>query len=913
MGHLPLLGGGLGTTAETVTAPDAVTGLLAWFQPSTLGANGTAVSSWTDSSGNGNHAVQATAGKQPTVETGVMNGYSGVVFDGTTDILSTGNLALSGTDDAMLYVVYADRSAGTARQMVAELGPTYEGNTNAFGLSNEIGSWPMFGSRSAAIYSRKCGRSQIATPTTPKIVACRIDRSQRYGAAEIIVNGKQESLPVAQLNASHGANFGALPLNLGAREGSGTQSLWFTGVILEAAIYSSRHVSQTKRGIEAYFAQKYGITLLPAYGVILTDGDSGYDAQSTELNIQSDVLIRRLDQSAGVWDCVDFSVSGHTAVNAESDATTQIDPWFWPGKQNYLLTDVGQNDIMLSHVSATTAWTNNKTYLSARVATGWTCFHATFWYQNLASWVLSERETFFATGLDQFDAFLDAELVPTYGTGIIDYRPDAVLRSHNVFNDPRICLADNCHWHKCGHYRMADRAQTALEAVGVAFRTIGMDTYATPVSWLKADAGLTGLVDTDPVSSWTNQGSSGVAAVGTLTARPLYRTNRQNGLPAVVFDGTNDTLTLTTIDLSATKQVTCLVAFGNVTATTEQMLHEATINTDAGGGVVTGFFLDRANVLNNLAGTVGNVGSNRSQTSNPAAVHKQPGVFAAVFDRRLSALQTQSVVNMTGYGGNSPSNTNTNAFGNDTHYIGSRGAASLRFGGDLYEDVVWDVAFEKAELNDMMDALDAKWNMVPTPWLSDLMVGTAATTLQSRTPQYGTAWTKHGSYAPDAVVTDANRLRNNGGAGTTALYYGSATPSHADEDIFADILMKSDNDASIVGLAARISTGADTFYRFVYDTVTNQWRLWKRIAGVDTELGSASAQTLTVDTEYTIGLRVRGDRIYTYVDGSAKHAAITDTGIAGPGQVGVYLSGDATNSTGLHLQHITAQPYWYLP
>lgn len=60
------------------------------------------------------------------------------------------------------------------------------------------------------------------------------------------------------------------------------------------------------------------------------------------------------------------------------------------------------------------------------------------------------------------------------------------------------------------------------------------------VGWWKADA-LTGLSNTDPVSSWT--ASVGPALVqGTAGARPTYRTAAQNGLSVVRFDGTDDFL-----------------------------------------------------------------------------------------------------------------------------------------------------------------------------------------------------------------------------------------------------------------------------------------------------------------------------------------------------------------------------------
>lgn len=60
------------------------------------------------------------------------------------------------------------------------------------------------------------------------------------------------------------------------------------------------------------------------------------------------------------------------------------------------------------------------------------------------------------------------------------------------------------------------------------------------VLWLKADS--LSLNDNDPVSTWTDSSGSGNNATGSLTARPLYKTNVVNSLPVVRFDGIDDTL-----------------------------------------------------------------------------------------------------------------------------------------------------------------------------------------------------------------------------------------------------------------------------------------------------------------------------------------------------------------------------------
>lgn len=66
-------------------AASAITGL----------ADGAAVTTWADGSGNGNNATQATADNKPTYQTAEINGHPVVRFDGTNDLLATGSFTLA--------------------------------------------------------------------------------------------------------------------------------------------------------------------------------------------------------------------------------------------------------------------------------------------------------------------------------------------------------------------------------------------------------------------------------------------------------------------------------------------------------------------------------------------------------------------------------------------------------------------------------------------------------------------------------------------------------------------------------------------------------------------------------------------------------------------------------------------------
>lgn len=75
--------------SDAPPSPADVPGLAGWWKADALGlANGTAVSSWTDSSGNAQNLVQASGTLQPVFTTNVLNGLPVLRFDGTDDAMT---------------------------------------------------------------------------------------------------------------------------------------------------------------------------------------------------------------------------------------------------------------------------------------------------------------------------------------------------------------------------------------------------------------------------------------------------------------------------------------------------------------------------------------------------------------------------------------------------------------------------------------------------------------------------------------------------------------------------------------------------------------------------------------------------------------------------------------------------------
>src|ERR1700686_192545 len=74
------------------TDPTSIAGLKLWLKADSLAlSDGTAVSSWTDSSGTGNTATQGTGGNQPVFKTAIINSKPVIRFNGPSGNLSFPN------------------------------------------------------------------------------------------------------------------------------------------------------------------------------------------------------------------------------------------------------------------------------------------------------------------------------------------------------------------------------------------------------------------------------------------------------------------------------------------------------------------------------------------------------------------------------------------------------------------------------------------------------------------------------------------------------------------------------------------------------------------------------------------------------------------------------------------------------
>jgi phage tail-like protein len=174
---------------------------------------------------------------------------------------------------------------------------------------------------------------------------------------------------------------------------------------------------------------------------------------------------------------------------------------------------------------------------------------------------------------------------------------------------------------------------------------------------------------------------------------------------------------------------------------------------------------------------------------------------------------------------------------------------------------------------------------------SDSFTGAAGTLLSAHVGELAATWTKNSSGAStsDALLSDANRVRKDGGA-AQAVYYTSfvpTSPDYAVECVFR--LVGGTPNNSGAGVIGRSATNADTYYWgriFVDATLVANIDIRRFNSGGNLVLGTYAIPNFDVGKDYRIRMVMRGARISMDLDGVevlsvVDTAPLTDAGRAG--------------------------------
>lgn len=240
----------------------------AWFDPSDITTlfqddagtvpvttDGQTVGMMRDKSGNGHHALQATAGSRPTYRTSA--GISWLQFDGVDDFLVTNTVALSTTDKVSLFTGVR-KLLDTPTGMFVESSVDGGVNNGTFAMTAPTTSVPgaySFNLRGTVLISRA---ASVFTAPITNVTSCNYNIGAADFNTEVLprVNSQVPTLTGAG-NAGTG-NFSNQPFYIGMRGGA---TLPFTGNLYGVVVRGAASDPVTVLNAESFMATKSGISI----------------------------------------------------------------------------------------------------------------------------------------------------------------------------------------------------------------------------------------------------------------------------------------------------------------------------------------------------------------------------------------------------------------------------------------------------------------------------------------------------------------------------------------------------------------------------------------------------------------------------------------------------------------------------
>ena len=201
-----------------------------------------------DKSGNGNHAIQATSAKRPTLR--VVGGFYYLEFFGAQG-LATSAIDFTGTDSMTVCAGITKDTLDTG--VIAEISSSVTANDGAFRLaaiSTASGLYRYQSTGDGSVQAANASPFDVGT----HLLTGLSDISDPVSTLR--VDGTQEATNTGSQGAG---NYGNYPLNVGARNNS--TSLQLDGRIYGMVVRGATSNATEIASLEAYMAAKTGVTL----------------------------------------------------------------------------------------------------------------------------------------------------------------------------------------------------------------------------------------------------------------------------------------------------------------------------------------------------------------------------------------------------------------------------------------------------------------------------------------------------------------------------------------------------------------------------------------------------------------------------------------------------------------------------
>jgi hypothetical protein len=224
--------------------------------------------------------------------------------------------------------------------------------------------------------------------------------------------------------------------------------------------------------------------------------------------------------------------------------------------------------------------------------------------------------------------------------------------------------------------------------------------------WDAAEASTFTFSSGTVVQNWASIVGSYTLTQATSANRP-ERAGTVNGLPTVVFDGTNDSLSVVNFDMTPGGQKLSIWAVFSATTGSDQVLLEqtSTFFNNPGAFIFYRTSADRVQIAKSgTAGSANAIDSTDTLTTTPKCV-------IGFHDGALSTNESNIRLNAVD-GGTRPANNNTNSNNiNAILHVGARAGTSLFLNGQICEFGISTSILTATEIALLESYLSRKWGL----------------------------------------------------------------------------------------------------------------------------------------------------------------------------------------------------------
>lgn len=246
---------------------------FAWWDASytsSISTSGSAVTQWSDISGNNHNLAQSTSTARPASGTRTVNSLNALDFDGSSDFLksnesaSVWNLLHNATGATAFVVFKADSNSATVGMLCTSNDTSQVGVWNYLRptSNNDIATAILSGS------SNNFVTLEYGTPGATYTTSAAVSIATVFDAANATTsnrvryykNNNTEQGTFSQSQVNYTSNNAANPLCVGSFPGaSGAGSDFFDGLICEILIYSGVMNTTDIGTVQSYLTTKWGI------------------------------------------------------------------------------------------------------------------------------------------------------------------------------------------------------------------------------------------------------------------------------------------------------------------------------------------------------------------------------------------------------------------------------------------------------------------------------------------------------------------------------------------------------------------------------------------------------------------------------------------------------------------------------